>query len=31
VYYSERARVDANAHAAYQKQLAQEMKAQGKI
>lgn len=31
VYYSEDARVDADAHAAYQKQLAQEMKAQGKI
>lgn len=31
VYYSERARVDAAAHAAYQKQLAQDMKAQGKI
>ena len=31
VYYSERARVDTDAHAAYQKQLSQEMKAQGKI
>lgn len=31
VYYSERARVDADARAAYQKQLTQEMKAQGKI
>lgn len=31
VYYSERARVNADAHAAYQRQLAQEMKAQGKI
>jgi len=31
VYYSERARIDADARDAYQKQLTQEMKAQGKI
>lgn len=31
VYYSERARVDTDAFATYQKQLSQEMKAQGKI
>ena len=31
VYYSERAHVDADAHAVYQEQLAQDMKAQGKI
>ena len=31
VYFSERARVDAGAHAVYQQKLAQEMKAQGRI
>lgn len=31
IYYSERARQDAEAHAAYQRTLAQEMKAAGKI
>jgi phytanoyl-CoA hydroxylase len=31
VYYSERARVDAEAHAVYQQRLALDMKAQGKI
>jgi len=31
VYYSERAKVDEERHAAYQKQLAEEMKAKGKI
>jgi phytanoyl-CoA hydroxylase len=31
IYYSERAREDAEAHAAYQRRLAEEMAAQGKI
>ena len=31
VYYSERAKVDEERHAAYQKRLAEEMKAKGKI
>lgn len=31
VYYSERAREDTKAHAAYQRQLAEEMRASGKI
>lgn len=31
IYYSERAREDAEAHAAYQRRLAEEMKSQGKI
>ncbi len=31
IYYSERAKVDEEAHAAYQKRLAEEMKAKGKI
>jgi phytanoyl-CoA hydroxylase len=31
VYYSERARQDTQAHALYQRKLAEEMKAQGKI
>ena len=31
IYYSERAREDTQAHAAYQRQLANEMKSQGKI
>ena len=31
IYYSERAREDAEAHAAYQRRLAEDMKSQGKI
>lgn len=31
IYYSERAREDADAHAAYQRQLAEDMRAEGKI
>ena len=31
IYYSERARQDAEAHAAYQRRLAEDMKSQGKI